>query len=263
MVEYSEDAWLKYKKRAQERVEQKYERMQQQMAESVSFAQDADAQALKGFRQKLEAKIKKAQIAQYAYETEYLQNRFIRPRTEADMAYRLRQDKEFAKNVQNAMPPKMNLLFHGTPIYNAEKIIAARGLMSSVDRLGFETSMDGGGQVSVTTNKTLNVTVEGYADLNAAEGYLPAGCIFAMKAKTPNEGENLVTDNVDFNEPDRLYAVITTPENLNRVRGWMQNAGLDASRVHDFDGFVDMLKKENTRNNAMFATVMRNAQVQK
>lgn len=36
---------------------------------------------------------------------------------------------------------------------------------------------------------------------------------------------------------------LSTPENIDRVSTWMQEAGLDASKVYTFESFLDKYKR--------------------
>lgn len=149
---------------------------------------------------------------------------FLRPATEEDISYRLRQYDTFSKIIEELIPDELPLRFHGCSIYNAKAIIKSGGISSSVDRLGFETSYDVEDQISVTTRKTIDITVQGYADL-IKDFNLPAGCIFVLMPKDKQEeqiGDSLLMHNINFKkEPDRLFGIITTLENLDKVKTWM------------------------------------------
>ena len=159
-----------------------------------------------------------------------------------DISYRARQHEEFAKKVAEKLPEDSPLCFHGTGILGAKGIISSGGIQSSADRLGYQTSWDAEGQISITTRHTLDTTVKGYTNLEKYD--FPAGCIFVM---LPKAGEKLdkastTMDSIDFTQnPERLVSVITTPENIERVAGWMQEANLPAERVTDFDSFIEQL----------------------
>jgi len=174
--------------------------------------------------------------------------RFIRPGNEEDTIYRGRQYDEFSKKIENLVSDDLPLRFHGCPIYTAERIIFAGELSSSVDRLGIETSYDVSDQVSVTTRKTIETTVRGYADL-AENQSLPAGCIFVLLPKDEMDaraGDSMLMGNVNFKQnPERLYAIITTPENFERVCGWCNANGVSSSKVYDYDDFIKLFDKQD------------------
>lgn len=177
---------------------------------------------------------------------------FLRPANDKDMEYRLRQYNEFARQMKDLVPDDFPLRFHGCPIYTAKHILESGELSSSVDRLGVETSYDTAGQVSVTTKDSLDITIQGYTHL-LDNSNLPAGCVFVLLPKDEIDaeaGDSLLMGNVDFkSEPDRLYGVITTPENVERISQWGKMYGIDLSdKVYDFDGFTRVFEKERQAN---------------
>ena len=172
----------------------------------------------------------------------------LRPRYEEDMAYRRRQYYQFASIIKEIVPDDLNLCFHGCPIFAAESIIKEGAISSSVDRLGVATSYDVEDQVSVTTKETLSTTIQGYAKLHD-DLELPAGCIFVVTPKDENEVKSskasMLIGNVNFKEnPERLYSIITTPENIERVTKWAKESEIDTSKIHDYDGFVKEIVME-------------------
>lgn len=175
---------------------------------------------------------------------------FLRPADEKDMKYRLRQYEEFSKKMKDLLPNDLPLRFHGCPIYTTKHILESGEISSSVDRLGIETSYDTEGQVSVTTKDTLDTTIRGYTHLS--ESFLPAGCVFVLLPKDEldaKSGDSMLMGNVNFKEePNRLYGIITTPENIERVIQWAKKSGIDASKIYDFDGFAKTFEKQKDDN---------------
>lgn len=170
---------------------------------------------------------------------------FLRPSSEADTREREAVLDMLPKRIEAATHPTLPLRFHGTSLDATRGIFAARSLLSSVDRIGTETSMDTAGQISVTDPRDFDVTVSGYTDLNA-EGYcLPAGCIFVLLPASRGDeeaGHHLTMGNVDFGaNPRQLFGVMTSRENVERVQGWAQDAGIDAGVVMEFFDFADHL----------------------
>lgn len=173
---------------------------------------------------------------------------FLRPANEDDIEYRKRQEKEFARKMKDLIPEELPLRFHGCPIYTAKHIIESGELSSSVDRLGYETSYDAEGQISVTTKDSLDITIYSYSklyeDLN-----LPAGCVFVLLPEDERDaesGQSLLMNNVNFKEnPDRLYGIITTPENIEKVQEWGEQNGINLDgKIYDYDGFAQSFEKE-------------------
>lgn len=197
---------------------------------------------------RLEIAQKTIQTRKYALEQINNQLEFLRPSSQEDMNYRLKQYSEFSKQVKSEVPDDLYLCFHGCPIYAAKHIIEDGEISSSVDRIGSETSYDVSDQVSVTTKNTIETTVQGYTGLTGNYN-LPAGCIFVILPKDESEIKSSETSmligNVSFKEnPERLYAIITTPENIERVTEWVENANMDVSKIHDFEGFIQEIGKQ-------------------
>lgn len=54
---------------------------------------------------------------------------------------------------------------------------------------------------------------------------------------------------VDFkNSPEKLVAVVTTPENEKRVSTWAQQCGFDTAKVMTFEGFVKKCRQSRQGN---------------
>jgi len=174
---------------------------------------------------------------------------FLRPSLKEDIEYRLRQYNEFSRRMRTCVPDDIPLRFHGCPIYTAKRIIESGELSSSVDRLGFETSYDTEGQISVTTKESLEVTVQGYAGLNG-NYELPAGCIFVLLPKDEfdaKSGESLLMNSLNIRkEPERLFAIITTPENYERLLEWCQNNNIEDEKIYEYDDFEKLFTKNKT-----------------
>lgn len=197
---------------------------------------------------RLEIAQKTIQSRIYALEQINNQLEFLRPSSQEDIDYRLKQYSEFSKQVKSEVPDDLHLCFHGCPIYAAKNIIEDGEISSSVDRIGSETSYDVSDQVSVTTKNTIETTVQGYTGLTGNYN-LPAGCIFVILPKNDNEIQtsetSMLIGNVSFKEnPERLYSIITTPENIEKVTEWAEKANIDLSKIHDFDGFIQEIGKQ-------------------
>ncbi len=171
---------------------------------------------------------------------------FSRPENEEDIAYRQKQYDEFPNLIKSIVPDDIPLRFHGCPINVAQHILRDGEISSSVDRLGISTSYDTEDQISVTTKDTIETTVRGYAGLSG-DYNMPAGCIFVLLPRDESDaesGKSMLMSNVSFRQsPERLVSIITSPENLQRVSQWAQETGVDTSKICDYDGFQNLLKK--------------------
>ena len=167
---------------------------------------------------------------------------FIRPNSAEDISYREEQLYNFTKKIKTILPDSEGLIFHASPIYNAEKIIKSGRIMSGRDLWGFATSGDPKGKFSITTKEQLRTSVLGHSDLNAFIGFLPAGVIFVLKAQNDAEYQMAKDDaymkNVNFKQnPAHLYGLITTPENQSRVKDWLNHQSYQFP-VYDYKGFI-------------------------
>lgn len=49
--------------------------------------------------------------------------------------------------------------------------------------------------------------------------------------------------NVNFREnPNQLFGVFTTPENILRVKEWMKESGFNPEQVYTFESFLEVVK---------------------
>ena len=204
-------------------------------------------------RKELRLEIAQKTINTRKHALELIENQleFIRTSSQEDIEYRLKQYSEFSKRVKETVPNDLHLCFHGCPIYAARQIIECGEISSSADRLGIETSYDVSDQVSVTTKNTIETTVQGYTDLTGNNN-IPASCIFVVTPKDEDEIKSSETSmligNVSFREnPERLYSIITTPENIDKVTKWTEKSSIDLSKIHDFEGFIQNIIRTKTQ----------------
>ncbi|MBQ7633477.1 MAG: hypothetical protein IJS88_05130 [Alphaproteobacteria bacterium] len=174
-------------------------------------------------------------------------SQYVREPTLEDYAYRRNQYENFAKTIQRFISEDELLCFHGTNIAATKHIFESGNISSGASRLGYHTSFDAKGAISVTSINMVDTSVQSYMNL-IDDMYLPAGCLFVVKAKDADEYESSISrmsiKDVDFkNSPERLVAVITTPENEERVNTWVQQCVFDASKVMTFESFIKECKQ--------------------
>lgn len=174
---------------------------------------------------------------------------YIRPNSPEDVEYRDMQGKEFEKKLQSVISPNLDLRFHGTPIYFAEQIIKSGEITSSADRHdGYISSTDLPGEISASTPQTIGRTIGFFSDIYAYVRSLPAGCIFALQPKDKEDAELGVDilHSVDFKKnPEQLFGIFTTSENIERVKGWMQDAQMNPDMVYTFEGFLREVEEKS------------------
>jgi hypothetical protein len=152
----------------------------------------------------------------------------LRPPFPADIEYRKRQIASFADKL-NAMKPTLPLCFHGTPIYNAEKILTSCELKPSTI----------GNGLYVTAPESVGFT-NYYTNLR--EFCMPAGVMFAVLPKRNEDydaiKQNHIMQSIKFREnPEQLFAVITTPENVGAVADIARDT-IPNVNVCDYDAFL-------------------------
>lgn len=156
----------------------------------------------------------------------------------------------FCNQLRRTIDDDKKFYYHGCKDLSLVKqIIESKRIVSGSDRTGVETSLDVAGTISVTTIKSLDVTIQGYAGLQNPS-YLPAGAIFVIKPIDDYDENSIITSNVDFEEDNRLVAIITTNENVSKVKDWLSINGLDESICYNYDEFlknVNLTKKDNIR----------------
>lgn len=153
---------------------------------------------------------------------------YLRPRNIEDMEYRQRQYNDFSDFIIKNIPDDLPLRFHGSPLHASKEIILSGELSSPGDRLGVEISYDTPGMVYVNTRDNIFNTVRNFCNLTY-DYDTPAGCLFVVTPKDEHDeitGHNQTMESIYFkNNPDRLVAVISTPENISDLKDWICNSG--------------------------------------
>ena len=183
-------------------------------------------------------------------ETE-LSLKFIRPNSKQDIYYRDEQCKMFENKLQSVLSPNLNLKFHATPIYFAEQIIKSGVISSTADRYdGYIKSTDMKGEISVSDRETIGRTINYFSDMTAYQRSLPSGCIFALlpKGKDDYRSEASLMNSVNFRQnPEQLFGVFTTPENIEQVKKWMSDSDFNPDLVYTFEEFLQVVKEKSDR----------------
>lgn len=170
---------------------------------------------------------------------------FARIPTAEDLDYRLEVKRHFPNLIREAVPDDLPLVFHGSSnIGTIRDIIRTNGLLTPEQRGESMTSF--ATQIDVTAKTNINTSCD-FADPSFP--YMPYGAIFAFMPR-PEEVDlvNRTGDSsevfggvagVNFKtEPERLYGIITTPENIDRIQTWCRESGLDDSKVFTHADFL-------------------------
>lgn len=177
--------------------------------------------------------------------------KFIRENSADDIEYRDKLIVYFADKMKELLPESSVLRFHSTPIYFAEEILKSGGISSTADRFdGFMKSTDQAGEISVSDINSLSRTVSYFMDVTAYNRCLPCGCLFVLdsEGQTEEQFAASVMSAVDFkSEPDRLCAVLSTPENISNIKTWLVEAGFSSDLAYTFDGFISEIERERQK----------------
>lgn len=183
--------------------------------------------------------------------------KFSRPDTQSDIDERKMVLNNYANTIKKTITDDHPLWFHGVnKLATLEKILISGNLGYADDD---ETrSLTPPGTLDVTSKDSIDTTIKGFTGLSSE--YLPAGCIFVLHPKDADEAkltqasgseQNIKT--VDFNKnPERLYAIVSTTENLNYISDLVARHGLNKNIVQSFDSFIKKYKadyKQNTNLN--------------
>jgi hypothetical protein len=174
----------------------------------------------------------------------------LRPNTKDDINERLDITFTFAKKVLAIDPyDTLNLRFHATSLSTTKDILNTGGIMSSVDRLdGFMQTTNLSNEISVSNIENIQYSIDYWADINAYQQSLPAGCMFVLQP-TSQEEANMITGrqmhNVYFNKhPEQLVAIVTTKENVSQLQKWLSENGLDKNVACSYNEFPQILENK-------------------
>lgn len=192
--------------------------------------------------------------------------KFIRPNSSDDIEYRNRQLNSFTDKLKEILPGDLDIRFHGTPVYFAEEILKSGTISSSADRFdGYVKSTDDRGEISVSDINSLSRTVNYFLDVTAYHRCLPCGCLFVLNADGQSQEQKgrSVMNSIDFKqEPERLYAIVTTPENIEKVKGWLFDSHMSMDLAYTFDGFIkkmEIVQEKKGHNNDALNDKVENA----
>lgn len=176
---------------------------------------------------------------------------YMREDNEVDSEKRSSLFTNYSKIIDSIIPNDIPMVFHGNNnIGIIESILESGGLSTPEERN--ESYHSFATQVDVAAKKNIQVPLQ-FAE-PGEKSYMPYGAIFAFMPKE-EERENVLktgmgtevfggVSGINFrNEPDRLIGIITTEENINRVREWCIKYGVSPDKVFTHESFVEAMKK--------------------
>ena len=178
---------------------------------------------------------------------------FMRPIDTQDEQSRIRIYQEFPKIVRDLFPDGFPIVFHGTNnIGTVRQILKTGGLLTPEQRNESMTSF--ASAIDVTYKSNIRVSCE-FADAGSSS-FMPYGAIFAFRPQNDEIERAISTgdssevaqgvNGVNFvNEPKRLYGIITTPENIERVKEWCEQYSIDPNKVFTHNLFIEKYKELN------------------
>ena len=174
--------------------------------------------------------------------------KYLHPCNSEDISYRKKVLTYFPEWAAEHISDDMHLVFHGTSLANTERILNSGRIISGKDRWTVRTSGDEKGQISVSTNNSLLIPLIGHMDFVAQSGYLSAGSLFVLQV-SESEYQQAKDDhhipNVSLRkDPQKLYAIVTTPENVDRVKWWAQKNDFPSGKVSDFATFKNKIEED-------------------
>ena len=219
---------------------QRYEQKVIELENYEKELENASDDRLREYYQKIVNLYKKT-VSNLKYKKDYM-----RENNEEDINEREKIRKTYPKLVKEMIPDKTPIVFHGVSnIGIVEEIIKSGGLLSceeqGISNRSFASDID------VCYKDNIRVSVD-FSNSSYNE-YMPYGAIFAFRPldseidkviKTGDSSEVLGgVSSVNFkNEPDRLYGIITTKENITRVKKWCLKYGIDHNKVFNHKQFL-------------------------
>ncbi len=175
------------------------------------------------------------------------QEGFFRPNTKEDIAYRTEIFDTFPDKLKEVLSPNLDLRFHSTSISATKQILQTRQITSTPDRYdGYIRNSDGKGEISVSNRDDIVRTIRYYSRLGDYSNCLPSGCVFALFPKDKADASNhvrSVISSVDFRKnPEQLFGIFTTPENIKIVQQWMKDSQLNPDIVYTYEQFLNVVK---------------------
>ena len=188
---------------------------------------------------------------------------YIRQNTQEDIDYRERQCVEFPDKLRAVLPTDFDLRFHSTSIGFTKQILESKSISSTPFRFdGYIKNSDGIDNISASNRDDISRTIHFYAGLREYKRCLPAGCVFALLPKDQADIEMSSRNEmgrIDFSQnPQQLFGIFTTPENIKRVKEWMREAELDPELVYTYEGFLQAVEERAGDKSKVFRGRMSN-----
>ncbi len=200
--------------------------------------------------ERLETKINEALFTYEAHKSLY-EN--MRESTIEDTEERVDILNNYARKVDEAIPDGVPIVFHGNnSIGLVEVIMRSGGLFTPDERgVGFRSFAT---KIDVGAKRNIQTPLE-FAEPGLDNKFLPYGAVFVFMPRKDEEELVLHTgrgtevpggvESVDFiKEPERLVSIITTSENIERLKKVAIETGIDPNKIVTHQQFLDRCKEK-------------------
>ena len=161
----------------------------------------------------------------------------------------------YSSKVKEVIPDSIPLVFHGNNnIGIVEQIIESGGLFTPDERnISYKSFAS---QIDVTWKSNIQTSLE-FAE-PGLDSYLPYVAIFVFMPKE-EEYQNVLNtkdssevfggvQSIDFKKDDRLYAIITTDENIDKLKKCAKENGINENLIMTHDLFLDYCREKFNSN---------------
>lgn len=167
----------------------------------------------------------------------------LRTPIESDLKYRRELLDIFATEIKKFRVRKKILMFHGTPLITALQSIESGELSPSLDRGLGQTSLDIGGQISVTDYRSIQLSLRDYTGIN--DHFLPMGCIFVVTPENKADERSInsytmksLKFHINGSPSPRLKYILASPESLPIIKKQLKKFGYFENLAIDYLSFL-------------------------
>lgn len=169
-----------------------------------------------------------------------------------DVSERVYLHREFKREVDEAIPDDIPIVFHGNRSLGLiETIMRTGGLFTPEERGADFRSL--ATQIDVTSKKYIGTSIE-FAEPGVGS-LLPYGAIFVFmpqedeyqKVLQTGEGSEVPggVKSINFREnPERLIAIITSSENVEKLKKIASETGIDADKIVSPQDFLKLCREK-------------------
>ncbi len=173
-------------------------------------------------------------------ENKLAERKVLRPNRMKDINERLEQGKSFVKRLATLLPEDIPLQFYATSLVTTERILKSGVIPEDIHREYYASTS---AFSEVADISSFERSLDFYADLYAYQKCLPAGCVFVLKKQEEVEVLQQARE-IDLKEnPERFVGIITTTENIARVKKWMRDYGYNENFLYTYTSFLKILEE--------------------